>query len=430
MNVGAGSCINVAPGTYDGVQITHGGDAATATGYVVYRCEALDGCTVNGNAGVNGSAAFETVQTANGTPPNYIQIDGFKLVGQGPDYGQGLSVYNGDGSANAASHHIWLLNSIISGFGQSGVQTGGSDYDYFIHNTLFDNSNSISAACNAQGSAISVFQASEITGYTPTADDQNNPVFGSWQVGSSFFHVVVEYNVAYNNAIMRCGTVSNPYDTDGEGIIFDTNAKSAGNPTNYTHPMLAAFNIVYNNGGGGVHVLGSSNVTVANNSCYNNWLDPANDGSFKGCIDFSYGSSWGNTYINNIAVAIPAVTSDCSISPPYTKFNDAIVGDNDSSQPADTFSNNLTDMIGVGCVPEVYMPSTDVYNSPPNIESTNPGWVNVGTSSVGTETTPPVGANFALSPGSKAIGAGLREPYLPASSVDIGACASALTTCP
>jgi hypothetical protein len=87
-------------------------------------------------------------------------------------------------------------------------------------------------------------------------------------------------------------------------------------------------------------------------------------------------------------------------------------------------------MIGVGCVPEVYTPSADVYNAPPNIESTSPGWVNVGTSSVGTDSTQPVGTNFALSPGSKAIGAGLTEPYLPASSVDIGACASALTTCP
>jgi hypothetical protein len=90
----------------------------------------------------------------------------------------------------------------------------------------------------------------------------------------------------------------------------------------------------------------------------------------------------------------------------------------------------MTDMIGVGCSAEVNMASSSTYNAPPNIESTNPQWVNVGTSLVGTESTPPVGTNFALSPGSPAIGAGLTEPYLRASSVDIGACASALTTCP
>ena len=150
-----------------------------------------------------------------------------------------------------------------------------------------------------------MFQASNISGYTPTADDQNNPVFGSWQVGSSFFHVVVEYNVVYNNALTQCGTS----DTDGNGIIFDTNASFAGNPTNYTAPMLAAFNIIYNNGGGGIHVFGSDHVTVANNSCYNNYLDPNNVGTFRGCIDDAYGGS--NTYLNNIAVGLPAVTSSC-----------------------------------------------------------------------------------------------------------------------
>jgi hypothetical protein len=41
-----------------------------------------------------------------------------------------------------------------------------------------------------------------------------------------------------------------------------------------------------------------------------------------------------------------------------------------------------------------------------------------------------VGANFALRRGSPAIGAGLTASYLPAQSVDIGACASTLIRCP
>jgi hypothetical protein len=430
MNVGAGSCINVAPGTYNGVLIHNGGNAATSTGYVVYRCQQMDQCKITGNGGVNGSSAFDTVRTTNGMPPNYVQIDGFEMAGSGTFYPVGVQVYNGDNSSKIAGHHIWVLNSIIHGFGQSGIQFNDSEYEYAIHNTLYGNSNT---TCDAQGSGISVTSSHAIPGYAPTADDQTNPnlLLGpTWQVGGSFFHIVVEYNVTYNNALTQCGTASNPYDTDGNGIIFDTNAGFAGNTTNYTSPMLAAFNVTYNNGGGGVHVFHSSNVTVANNSCFNNYLDPYNNGSGRACIDESGGS--GATIINNIAVAIPATVSQCQYTVvPYTQWNNSINGSPAQGQTVDAFSNNLTDTIGVSCQGEVRLfPPDTTYPVPPNLDNTSTGWVNVGTTSVGTESTPPVGSNFALAPGSKAIGAGLTEPYLPASSVDIGACASALTTCP
>jgi hypothetical protein len=429
MNVGAGSCINVAPGTYNGVLIHNGGNAATSTGYVVYRCQQMDQCIVIGNGGYNGTSSFDTVRTTNGTPPNYVQIDGFEMVGQGTFYPVAVNVYNGDNSSKIAGHHIWVLNSIIHGFGQSGIQFNNSEYEYAIHNTLYGNSNT---TCDAQGSGISVVGSKTLPGYTPTADDETNPnsLLGpTWQVGSSFFHIVVEWNVTYNNALTQCGSASNPYDTDGNGIIFDTNSSFAGNTGGYTSPMLAAFNISYNNGGGGIHVFRSSNVTVANNTCYNNYLDPYNNGSARACLDDSGGSAV--TFINNIAVTNPTVTSTCQFGvAPYTRFNNDIMGGVQSGQALDTFSNNLTDMIGVGCTPQVDMFNGDTYPVPPNIESTAPEWVDVGTSSVGTESTPPVGSNFALAPGSKAIGAGLTEPYLPPSSVDIGACASALTTCP
>jgi hypothetical protein len=435
MKVGAGSCINVAPGTYNGLTVTHGGNAATSTGYVVYRCQTLDGCTITGNAGDTGSSSvwLDDSRVTSGAPNtvNYVQFDGFQLVGTTPvssqAYGIGFSVQNGTNGTQVASHHIWLLNSIVSGFSQSGVQTDGGDYFYLIHNIMHGNSN---ATCDAQGSGISIFENHPIPGYVPTADDQTNPnpLLGpTWVVGSGFFHTVLEYNVTYNNALTQCGTVSNPYDTDGNGIIFDTNTSADGNPVNYTSPMLAAFNISYNNGGGGIHVFGTTNVTVANNSCFNNYLDPANNTWWRACID-NHGAG-GNTFINNIAVGIPTVVSSCKMGViPYTQWNNAVLDDNTSG--VDTFSNNLTETIGVSCGGEVSMYGSSTYTDPPNLMNTSSGWVNVGTSSVGTETTPPVGTNFALSPGSKAIGAGLTEPYLPASSVDIGACASALTTCP
>jgi parallel beta-helix repeat protein len=193
--------------------------------------------------------------------------------------------------------------------------------------------------------------------------------------------------------------------------------------------MLAAFNITYNNGGGGIHVFGSSNVTVANNSCFNNYLDPANGGAARACIDDNGGSA--NTFINNIALAIPASVANCRYHVvPYTQWNSAVIGSPKSREVTDTFSNNITRSLPGSCSAEYGMYNGDTYPVPPNLQNTSTGWVDVGNTSVGTEITPPVGSNFALAPGSPAIGAGLTEPYLPASSVDIGACASALTRCP
>jgi hypothetical protein len=426
--VAAGSCINVAAGTYDGVLLHNGGNAANSTGYVVYRCQTLDACIIRGNGGVNGSSAFDFVRTTDGTPPNYVQIDGFEMVGQGTFYPVGVQVFSGNyNSTLVASHHVWVLNSVVHGFGQAGIAMAGAEYFYAIHNTSHGNSNT---QCDAQGSGISYNTYHPVAGYTPTADDKANPnsLIGSFVDGSDFFRNVIEWNVTYNNALTQCGTVGNPTNTDGNGIIIDTaGLKSQGNSVDYTRPTLVAFNITYNNGGGGVHIFNSAYVTVANNSCYNNYIDPADKAAWRGCIDSADGI--GGTYINNLMLAIPAVASNCQYNvAPYAMWNSAVL-----SAPAgatDTWSNNITDMIGVGCNGEINAINGDTYSATANQESTNPGWVNVGTISVGTETTPPVGTNFALSPGSKAIGAGLTEPYLPPQSVDVGACSSSLMSCP
>jgi hypothetical protein len=423
-----GDCINVAPGTYSGLTISHGGNLASATGYVVYRCQTLDGCTINGNTGTNRNAAiwFQISPSM----ANYVIIDGFNLAGPGSaggPYGVGLNIWNGDNGGKISSHHIWVLNSIVSNFSQAGIEFAAGEYFYALHNISYGNGGS---TCDAQGSGIALFIPHPIPGYVPTADDKTNPnpLIGSFITGSDFFHNVFEWNVVYNNALTQCGNASNPYDTDGNGIIMDTFGMRNGNSIEYVNQTLVAFNVTYNNGGGGVHIFASEWVTVANNSCFNNYLDPYDRGS-GGCIDAA--NSYSNTYINNIAVTIPGTHSTCAdYLVPYSMLASAILGSPPKGGPGNSYRNNITNLIGSGCRGEVSMLNGDTYSATANKKSTAPHWVDVGTTSLGTESTPPVGANFALQPGSPAIGYGLTETFLPSQSVDAGACSSTLSVCP
>src|SRR5271165_4269259 len=84
----AGSCINVAPGTYSGVSLTAGGNLASSTGYVVWRCTTMDACIVNATAGVNGNSGFWAVGQG---VANYVIIDGFTVKGSDTTYGVGVA---------------------------------------------------------------------------------------------------------------------------------------------------------------------------------------------------------------------------------------------------------------------------------------------------------------------------------------------------
>src|SRR6516164_11216929 len=67
----AGWCINVQNGSYaTGVSVTHGGNLASSTGYVVYRCATLNGCTITDTGSGTNNAAIAV-------NASYVMVDGF-----------------------------------------------------------------------------------------------------------------------------------------------------------------------------------------------------------------------------------------------------------------------------------------------------------------------------------------------------------------
>jgi hypothetical protein len=437
----AGSCINVAPGSYPGgVSLTTGGKRATSDGYVVYRCTALDACTITAAGWTTG--AFDATLTGKGSKhPAYLIFDGFRIAANASyQYSVAISCWDGNVATAATCHHWMMLNNIISGYGEGGIDQADGEYYISSHNIIHDNG----IFCDGQiyGSGLSYVVLKAIANYTPKPDDTNAHNNAALNLiglqGPSFpFHNVVAWNVIYNNRNTCKGS-----DTDGNGIIMDSFSTGNGNTVSYVQPTLVAFNVVYNNGGGGVHIFFSEDVTAANNTVYNQYLDPNNVGAARAGIDTN--QSYSDTIINNLVVAIPLAPGKkgCAFGvKPYTQFNSAMLGGGIAGQPADSFSNNITQLQGGNnsCWAnfgqdspsgENPMFNADTYSCTANQCATNPAWINVGISSTGTEIKQPVGANFALEADSPAIGFGLTEPWLPAQAADAGACYHAETTCP
>jgi parallel beta-helix repeat protein len=268
----AGTCINIAPGKYSaGVHLTAGGNLASSTGYVVWRCQSHIKCAITAD-GDPWHPSFG-INTANG--PNYVIIDGFDLAASTPvTYGIGVAINNNaTGRTNGlpSAHHIWIINNNIHGFGQAGIDTLEADWLFVLHNHIFNNS---SVTCDAQGSGVSIVVPKATPNYTLTYDDQ------TWAP----FHQIIAWNITQNNMLTACGSASNAYDTDGNGIIMDTFNGSGVDNVLYPDQTLVAFNVAFANGGKGIQVFRSANVTVLNNTAYNNNLDPWDSGIPRGEI--------------------------------------------------------------------------------------------------------------------------------------------------
>jgi hypothetical protein len=436
-----GDCINVMPTTTYTVangNLTHGGNAVGPTGYVVYRCTQMDACQI-----VQCGRAFYIHATTTSFNPasNFFFIDGFTFSCSSPSpFSEALIIYSDyeDSSPYPPSaHHVWFTNNIVSGMGESGVQLNDGEYFYTIHNKFFSNA---AGQCGPYGSGISY--AGEADNFSPalptTNEDQGvpgtrmNAILGDLRTGTSlsalpandWFHNVVAWNVLYNNHIQSCSTSQ----TDGNGIIMDTFSHEGNSGVPYPHPTLVAFNITYNNGGGGIISQDSTYIVMANNSGFNSFLDQYWCGTARGSIEIS--GYYGNYMLNNISVGLTNTGGNgpfpCGSDQTANNLSMAIWA-NTVSDPTNGRApggNVLNDAGGYN-VNNVISCAVNKCN-----QTRSAMYTNAGNASIGSETTQSAGTNFALQAGNPAIGFGLTESWLPSQSVDSGACHHTLASCP
>ncbi|MGE0787684.1 MAG: hypothetical protein AB7S26_18560 [Sandaracinaceae bacterium] len=373
-----GYCVHIADGTYSlnsSVNISRGGNAASMTGFLVFRSTNLLGARV---------VASRSISAILRAQAPYIILDGLEVMGDQSDDGSGIDTCSSGFGYNGI-HHIIVLNSYVHGMGGSGIAACWGEYYWMIHNRLDDN------AYRSWYSGVSIYEPVVIPSYSPTSYDNR------WTP----YHNVIAFNRCHGNFTNPSG---GPH-TDGNGIIYDDTQHEQNAPhVVYAPRGLILGNVSWGNGGAGIQVgPTSAHTDVYNNTAYDNYRDTVNTGTWRGEISCSLGLD--NHYANNIGYATPG-SGILSNNAPYLGGN---------RRGTNSWSSN----IAYGNAP--HMEGGDSFPGATNQVGTNPRCVGVAA------------GNFALMSGSPAIGAGEVVPYWPQrtpGSIDVGACPAELGSCP
>ena len=213
----------------------------------------------------------ETESAAIRISGSYVEISGFEAHG----LGEGSAI--GVGKRN---HHVRVADNIARDSGCAGIGSIQTDYLIIENNRVFGNSRRSPWQC----SGISIYQAINF----------------DHAVG---IHNIIRRNMVYDNMNMVVDnkiTHSGGKTTDGNGIIFDEARHTGGlkDPV-YDGLTLIENNIVFDNGGRGIHIFKSDHVIVRNNTSYHNVKDP-NGARAQG--EFMAVYAGDVRFINNISV--------------------------------------------------------------------------------------------------------------------------------
>ena len=239
----------------------------------------------------------------NGLSVAYVVIDGFEVEGNRTAITYDYALANpkagntsGDGIDFADSHHIIIRNNVVHDCSGGGIGAMRSDYLTIEYNETYLNA------------YWSVYGNSGISLYQLTAVDNN--------AGTKN---VVANNVSHDNEeFLNCSCSGDTAITDGNGIIIDDNLHTQdGHPERaYAGRTLVTNNLVYGNGGTGMHAFASAHVDFVNNTAYRNNHSPALDeGQIVGQ------SSSDVNIVNNVMVAFAGKRVSASATGATYQYN-------------------------------------------------------------------------------------------------------------
>jgi parallel beta-helix repeat protein len=206
----------------------------------------------------------------------YIEINGFEIQGSNDNVtlaaalnqSQGCNnpnpggdfepIYNGNGISSNGSdaivskkpHHLRILNNTIYDCGGAGIGMVHSDYVTIKNNLVFDN-------C-----WYTLFGNSGISLYQNFNFDSD----------TTSYRNIIENNICHHNRLFVPWVFGPCAIYDGNGIILDDFNNTQNNSASgiYNGKTLAQNNIVYRNGGSGMHSNLCRNIDFINNTSYKN----------------------------------------------------------------------------------------------------------------------------------------------------------------